>query len=67
MHILEGAQPLGLTHKRSQLQVMGITTFILDISNIPVSRQKLKELIQYYISSKKIPATTMFNYKRGLK
>lgn len=67
LYYLIGEKPLCLTHRRDKLNAAGIHNFILDLSFCPVNKKILNAVLLHYHNKKKIPDTTLFNHKAGLK
>ena len=67
LYYIIGEKPLCLTHRRDKLNALGISSFILDLSFCPVKKKILHTVLQHYHDKKKIPDTTLFNHKAGLK
>ncbi len=64
---LIGEKPLCLTHRRDKIAETGINAYILDFSFCPVQKKILNTVLSYYHSKKKVPYSTLFNHKAGLK
>lgn len=60
-------KPLCLTGKKNKLTEEGISHFSIDLSGMQVDQTKLWEILSYYKESAKIPESTLFNFKAGLK
>jgi len=67
LYYLIGEKPLCLTHRRDKLKAAGIYNYILDLRFCPVQKRILKTVFSYYRKQEKIPDTTLFNHKAGLK
>ena len=67
LYYLIGERPLCLTHRRDKLRAAGIYYYILDLSFCPVKKKILKTVLSHYYNKEKIPETTLFNHKAGLK
>jgi putative protease len=60
-------KPLCLFHKRKKLEEVGIRTFIIDLSFIVPDKELYHELVSRYIDGTKVPESSMFNFKAGIK
>jgi putative protease len=60
-------KPLCLTGKKNKLSEEGISHFSIDLSGMQPNQEKLWEILSYYKESAKIPDSTLFNFKAGLK
>ncbi|MGD9202688.1 MAG: peptidase U32 family protein [Chitinispirillia bacterium] len=60
-------KPLCLTHRRDKLKSMGIKNFVLDLSFHTPQRKTLSTILSYYSNKTKVPDTSLFNHKAGLK
>jgi putative protease len=60
-------KPLCLTGKKNKLSEEGISHFSIDLSGMKPNQEKLWEILSYYKESAKIPDSTLFNFKAGLK
>lgn len=60
-------KPLCLTGKKNKLSEEGISHFSIDFSGMQPNQEKLWEILSYYKESAKIPDSTLFNFKAGLK
>jgi putative protease len=67
LHYTVAARPLCLTHRRDILLRTGIHRFILDFSFLTPHRKLLKSVLDHYHKSAKLPGTTVFNHKAGLR
>lgn len=67
LHYLLGEKALCLTHRIDKFKAMGINNFILDLSFCPVDKKTLKAVLTHYTNKEKLPNTTLFNHKAGLK
>lgn len=67
LYYLFGEMPLCLFHRIDKLNAVGIHNFILDLSFCPTQKKILKTLLSHYYNKKKLPGTTLFNHKVGLK
>jgi len=66
-YYLLGERPLCLTHRRDKLAEIGINTYILDFSFCPVQRKIITRVFSHFNQKKKLPDSTLFNHKGGLK
>lgn len=64
---LMGSKPLCLIHRQKKMEEIGINNFILDLSFTPPNQKTLTTLMKHYKSGQKLPDTTLFNHKGGLK
>lgn len=64
---LLGSRPLCLIHREKKMMEIGISSFVLDLSFTPANQKTLKTLMEHYKSGRKLPDTTLFNHKGGLK
>ena len=60
-------KPLCLFHKRKKLEDVGIRTFIIDLSFQSPDKGLYSELISRYTEGTKVPESSMFNFKAGIK
>jgi putative protease len=60
-------KPFCLTGKKNKLTEEGISHFSIDLSGMQPDQTKLWEILSYYKESAKIPDSTLFNFKAGLK
>lgn len=67
LYYIVGERPLCLTHRREKFKAAGIFNFILDFSFYPVKKKIVKTVLSHYHNREKIPHTTLFNHKAGLK
>lgn len=67
LHYLIGGEPVCLFHRREKMESLGITSFLLDFSFAKPSRRWMNTLLFHYRNRKRLPDTTLFNHKRGLK
>jgi hypothetical protein len=67
LHYTLAARPLCLTHRRDHLLRTGIRHFILDFSFLAPHRKILKSVLDHYHKQSKLPQTTLFNHKAGLR
>ncbi|MFW5774778.1 MAG: peptidase U32 family protein, partial [Chitinivibrionales bacterium] len=64
---LLGKKPVGLTHRRTLLLRAGISIWLIDLSFMPPHKKMIKSILQSCNTAGKIPDTTVFNHKAGLK
>lgn len=62
-----GEKPLCLTGKKSKLSEEGISHFSIDLSGMQPDQEKFWEILKHYKDSAKMPDSTLFNFKAGLK
>ncbi len=67
LYYLLGDKPFCLFHRRNKLNAIGIYNFVIDLSFLPAKRKILKNLLSHYYNKEKMPGTTLFNHKAGLK
>jgi putative protease len=67
LYYTSSEKPLCLTGKKSKLTEEGILHFSIDLSGMKGDTEKLWEILHYYKLSGKIPDSTLFNFKAGLK
>ncbi len=60
-------RPLCLTHRRELLSTMGIRNFILDLRFSLPHEKTLQTVLDAYYEKTKLPESTLFNHKGGLK
>jgi U32 family peptidase len=60
-------KPFGLFHKRKKLEDVGIRTFIIDLSFLSPDKGLYSELVSRYTEGTKVPESSMFNFKAGIK
>ncbi len=60
-------RPLSLTHRRDLLSTTGIRNFILDLRFSLPHKKTLQTVLDAYYEKKKMPESTLFNHKAGLK
>ena len=67
LHYLIAKKPLCLLHKRNKLEEAGIKTFIIDLSFCAPDKRLYRDLIKRYNDGTKVPGSSMFNFKAGIK
>ena len=67
LHYLLAQKPLCLTHRRKKLSELGIRNFIIDLSFREVDPAFLRTLIDCYKTGTRLPGSSVFNFKAGLK
>jgi putative protease len=67
LYYTSAKKPLCITGKKSKLLGEGITHFSIDLSGMKPDPEKFWEILHYYKSSGKVPDSTLFNFKAGLK
>jgi putative protease len=67
LYFLAAKKPFNLFHKRSKLEEAGIKTFIIDLSFCAPDKQLYRDLIKAYNEGTKLPGSSMFNFKAGIK
>ena len=67
LYYLIGQKPFNLFHKRTKLEEAGIKTFIIDLSFCAPDKQLYQDLIVRYNEGTKVPESSMFNFKAGIK
>ena len=67
LHYLLSEKPLCLTHRRKKLLELGIRNFLIDLSFRPVDPDWLQTLLRCYDEGTRLPGTSVFNFKAGLK
>ncbi|MBD3322834.1 MAG: hypothetical protein GF350_17170 [Chitinivibrionales bacterium] len=67
LYYLVGAKPFCITHRRDRLDDCGIKKFILDLSFCECKKSLLREVLTCYNKKEKVPGSTLFNFKDGLK
>ena len=67
LYYLIAQQPFILFHKRAKLEETGIKTFIIDLSFCTPDKQLYRDLIMQYNEETKVPESSMFNFKAGIK
>jgi U32 family peptidase len=67
LHYLIAKKPLCLLHKRNKLEESGIKTFIIDLSFCAPDKHLYRDLIKRYNDGTKVPGSSMFNFKAGIK
>jgi hypothetical protein len=60
-------RPLSLTHRRDLLSTTGIRNFILDLRFSLPHKKTFQTVLDAYYEKKKMPESTLFNHKAGLK
>ncbi len=67
LYYLLGKKPLSLTHRHRQLSEAGLSHYLIDLCFISPHKKTIKNILQAWHSNSKIPETTIFNHKFGLK
>ncbi|MGB7566495.1 MAG: peptidase U32 family protein [Chitinivibrionales bacterium] len=67
LHYLIAKKPLCLLHKRNKLEEAGVKTFIIDLSFCAPDKRLYRDLIKRYNDGTKVPGSSMFNFKAGIK
>jgi U32 family peptidase len=67
LHYLLAEKPLCLTHRLSKLSELGIRNFIMDLSFRKVDPGFLQTIIACYKNGTRLPDSSVFNFKAGLK
>jgi len=67
LYYLVGDKPLCLTHRIDKLNSAGIHSFVLDFSFRPADKGFIRPILAGYYNKNKVPGSTLFNHKAGLK
>jgi putative protease len=67
LHYLLSQKPLCLTHRRKKLSELGIRNFIIDLCFSKVDPGLLQTIIDCYRNGTRLPDSSVFNFKAGLK
>jgi putative protease len=67
LYYLVTKTPMGLFQKRNKLEEAGIKTYIIDLSFCAPDKQLYRDLISSYAEGTKLPGSSMFNFKAGIK
>ncbi len=67
LHYMLARKPLCLTGRKDKLFALGIRNFIFDLSFCKVDPELLATLLRCYGSGERVPETSMFNFKAGLR
>jgi putative protease len=67
LHYMLARKPLCLTGRKDKLIALGIRNFIFDLSFCKVDPELLATLLRCYGSGERVPETSMFNFKAGLR
>ncbi|HEX3020139.1 MAG TPA: peptidase U32 family protein [Chitinispirillaceae bacterium] len=65
-HLLS-RKPLCLTHRIDKMGSLGISNFLIDLSFIKPDGSFLRSIFEAYKSGTKVPGSSMFNFKAGLR
>ncbi len=64
---MQSRKPLCLTHRVANMASMGVGNFLIDLSFIKPNGDILQNIIEAYKSGTRVPDSTMFNFKAGLR
>ena len=67
LYYLIAEKPLCLTHAKKKLSPLGIHNFLLDLSFCEVDPGWLGRLIECYKTGTRMPGSSVFNFKAGLR
>lgn len=67
LYYLLSRKPLCLTHKAQKLHSFGISNFLIDLSFTEPDSLLLQNIINAYKTGTKMPDSSMFNFKAGVK
>jgi putative protease len=67
LHYLLAQKPLCLTHRRKKLSELGVRNFLVDLCFTRVDPDYLQKVIGCFRDGTRMPDTSAFNFKAGLK
>jgi putative protease len=67
LYYLIAKKPFCIFHKIAKLEEAGITTFIMDLSFCDPDKRLFQSLMEYYQHGMKLPESSMFNFKEGIR
>ena len=67
LHYLLPKKPFSLTHRRKKLSAAGIHDFLIDLSFCKPDAAFLAAIVGSYRNGARLPDTSLFNFKAGLK